>query len=79
MKNRSVMVLGVVLIVLGVLALAYQGITYTKREKILDVGPPAVGAFPCTGFVTFDELMTHLRPLGVWSVRGGRNGWESPA
>ena len=39
MKNRSVMVLGVVLIVLGVLALAYQGITYTKREKILDVGP----------------------------------------
>jgi hypothetical protein len=39
MKNRSVMVLGIVLVVLGVLALAYQGITYTKREKILDVGP----------------------------------------
>ena len=39
MKSRSVMILGVVLIVLGVLALAYQGITYTKREKILDVGP----------------------------------------
>jgi len=33
------MILGVVLNVLGVLALAYQGITYTKREKILDVGP----------------------------------------
>jgi len=33
------MILGVVLIILGVLALAYQGITYTKREKILDVGP----------------------------------------
>ncbi|MGN6718246.1 MAG: DUF3185 domain-containing protein [Candidatus Binatia bacterium] len=39
MKNRSVMVLGIVLVVLGVMALAYQGITYTKREKILDVGP----------------------------------------
>ena len=39
MINRSVMVLGIVLVVLGVLALAYQGITYTKREKILDVGP----------------------------------------
>jgi hypothetical protein len=39
MKSRSVMILGVVLVVLGVLALAYQGITYTKREKILDVGP----------------------------------------
>ena len=39
MKSRSVMVLGIVLVVLGVLALAYQGITYTQREKILDVGP----------------------------------------
>jgi hypothetical protein len=29
----------IVLIVLGVLALAYQGITYTTREKILDLGP----------------------------------------
>lgn len=48
-------------------------------KKILDHGPPAVGAFPCTGFVTLDELMTHLRPLGIWSVRGGRNGWERPA
>jgi hypothetical protein len=31
--------LGVVLIVLGLAALAYQGITYTKREKVLDIGP----------------------------------------
>jgi len=30
---------GVALIVLGVLALAYQGITYTAREKIIDLGP----------------------------------------
>lgn len=31
--------MGVVLIVLGVLALAYQGFTYTKREKVIDIGP----------------------------------------
>jgi uncharacterized membrane protein YidH (DUF202 family) len=31
--------LGVVLIVLGVLALVYQGFTYTKRETIVDLGP----------------------------------------
>lgn len=31
--------LGIVLIVLGVLALAYQGFSYTQREKVLDVGP----------------------------------------
>jgi hypothetical protein len=31
--------IGVALIVLGVVALVYQGITYTSKEKILDVGP----------------------------------------
>jgi hypothetical protein len=30
---------GVLVIVLGGLALAYQGFTYTHQEKILDVGP----------------------------------------
>jgi uncharacterized membrane protein YidH (DUF202 family) len=34
-----VTLVGVVLIILGVLALAYQGITYTTREKIIDLGP----------------------------------------
>jgi hypothetical protein len=32
-------IVGVVLIVIGVIALAYGGITYTKREKVLDIGP----------------------------------------
>jgi uncharacterized membrane protein YidH (DUF202 family) len=31
--------LGVVLVVLGLLALVYGGITYTKREKVIDLGP----------------------------------------
>ena len=30
---------GIVLIVLGVAALIYQGITYSSRETILDIGP----------------------------------------
>lgn len=30
---------GILLIVLGALALAYQGINYTRHEKVLDVGP----------------------------------------
>jgi uncharacterized membrane protein YidH (DUF202 family) len=29
----------IVLIVLGVLALAYGGISYTREEKVLDIGP----------------------------------------
>lgn len=36
---RPVTLVGIVLIVLGVLALAYQGITYTTREKVIDLGP----------------------------------------
>lgn len=35
---------GIVLIVLGALALAYQGIRYTTREKLIDIGPLKVTA-----------------------------------
>ena len=34
-----VKLIGVALIILGVVALVYEGITYTTREKILDLGP----------------------------------------
>jgi drug/metabolite transporter (DMT)-like permease len=37
MKGASIA--GILLIVLGVIALAYQGITYTTQKKILDIGP----------------------------------------
>ena len=36
---KPMMLVGVALIILGVVALAYQGITYTTREKIIDIGP----------------------------------------
>jgi hypothetical protein len=36
---KPIMIIGLVLIVLGALALTYQGITFTKREKIIDIGP----------------------------------------
>ena len=32
-------IIGIVLIILGIVALAYRGITYTQREKIIDIGP----------------------------------------
>jgi len=31
--------IAIILIVLGALALAYQGFTYTHQEKVLDLGP----------------------------------------
>lgn len=32
-------IVGYILIVIGVISLAVGGITYTKREKVLDIGP----------------------------------------
>jgi uncharacterized membrane protein HdeD (DUF308 family) len=37
-------VIGVILIVIGIVALAYQGITYTTSEKVVDLGPLKVEA-----------------------------------
>jgi hypothetical protein len=31
--------LGAILIVVGIVSLVWGGITYTKREKVIDVGP----------------------------------------
>lgn len=31
--------LGIILIVIAVVAFAYQGISYTSREKVIDIGP----------------------------------------
>jgi hypothetical protein len=56
---------GIVLIVLGALVLAYQGINYTRQKKVLDVGsvhlttethrriplPPIVGGLALVGGV----------------------------
>lgn len=37
MKTASIV--GILLIVLGVISLGYQGINYTTQKKVLDVGP----------------------------------------
>jgi hypothetical protein len=39
MKMTPSAMLGIALIVLGLAALVYQGVTYTTREKVLDIGP----------------------------------------
>ena len=39
MRMNPIMLVGIALIVLGIVAFAYQGITYTSREKIIDIGP----------------------------------------
>lgn len=37
-------IIGIILIVIGIIALAYGGFTYTKREKVIDAGPLQVSA-----------------------------------
>ena len=49
---RSRALAGIILIVLGVIALAYQGITYTTHKKVLDIGP-----------VQAEKKETHTIPL----------------
>ena len=57
-------IIGVVLIVLGVAALVYQGITYTSRETVVDIGPL---------HATADRQKTLPLPpvLGFVAVAGG--------
>ena len=39
MRINPITLVGIALIVLGIVAFAYQGITYTSREKVIDIGP----------------------------------------
>jgi uncharacterized membrane protein HdeD (DUF308 family) len=36
---KPITLVGILLILLGVVALAYQGLSYTTREKVIDIGP----------------------------------------
>jgi len=41
---KPIVILAILLIALGVAAFGYQGITYTTREKVVDIGPLTVTA-----------------------------------
>lgn len=38
MKSSTTMI-GLALVVLGILALVYQGVSYTTQKKVVDIGP----------------------------------------
>lgn len=61
---KTFTLLGIVLIVLGLAALAYQGFTYTTRETVIDIGPIKA---------TADREKTIPLPpiLGIVAVAGG--------
>ena len=41
---KTYTLIGIILIAVGIAAFAYQGITYTTREKVVDLGPVHVTA-----------------------------------
>ena len=57
-------IVGIILIVIGIISLVYGGLTYTKREKVLDIGP-----------IQATEEKQHTIPfppvLGVICLAGG--------
>ncbi len=72
---RTLAVVGILLIVLGIVALVYDGITYTRSKTVLDVGliraqveekrtiplPPALGGLALAGGVAL--LIAGTRPV----------------
>lgn len=36
---KATTVLGIILVVLGIVSFAYQGINYTTTKKVVDIGP----------------------------------------
>jgi hypothetical protein len=41
---KPIAIAGAILLVFGLVALAYQGLTYTTRERVIDIGPLKVDA-----------------------------------
>jgi hypothetical protein len=61
---KPMALIGVLLLVLGLGALVYQGITYTSRETVIDIGPV---------HATADRQKTLPLPpvVGIAAVAGG--------
>jgi hypothetical protein len=61
---KPIAMVGVLLIALGLVALIYQGVTYTSRETVIDIGPL---------HATADREKTLPLPpvMGIVAVAGG--------
>ncbi len=61
---KPVTIVGIILIALGVVALVYQGFTYTTREKVIDLGP-------LKAEVEREKTVPLPPILGVLAIAGG--------
>jgi len=72
---KTYTLLGIILIALGIIAFAYQGITYTTREKVVDLGPIQMTAdrsrtIPLTPVVGAIALVGGIALLVTGSKKG---------
>jgi len=72
---KPMVIIGIILIVLGIAAFAYQGITYTSREKVVDIGPIQVTAEK-TRTLPMQPIMGAIALVGgiVLLVMGSKKG-----
>ncbi|MFO7559555.1 MAG: DUF3185 domain-containing protein [Desulfobacterales bacterium] len=68
-------IIAIVLIAVGIVAFAYQGITYTTREKVIDLGPLQMTAdktktFPLPPIIGAVALVGGIGLLIVASRKG---------
>jgi len=61
---KPLTIVGIVLIALGVVALVYQGFTYTTKEKVLELGP-------LKAEVEREKTVPVPPILGVLAIAGG--------
>jgi len=72
---KTYTLLGIILIAVGMIAFAYQGITYTTREKVVDLGPIQMTAdrsrtIPLTPVVGAIALVGGIALLVTGSKKG---------
>jgi hypothetical protein len=72
---KTSMLIGIILIVIGIIAFAYQGITYTTREKVVDIGPIQMSADK-TKTIPLPPILGGIALVGgiVLLVAGSRKG-----
>lgn len=74
--KTGIRILGLILIVIGIVTLAYQGVTYTTREKVMQIGDVQVTA-ESQKTIYFPPILGGLCFIaGIVLVVFGRNSRE---
>jgi hypothetical protein len=81
---KNLLLASILMIILGVVALTYQGITYTTTEKAIDIGPLQITAertytipcLPILGAISIMGGVFYCWPHGETLERSGAAGYS---